>query len=72
MAERVVRVMRAARPSPTVAAGMIRYSMPPVPPEGSSCHWIENSRMNIRPSQKLGMDTPNRAKTMPPVSFQVF
>ena len=69
---RVVRVKSAARLSPTVAAGIIKYSMPPVPPDGSHPSLSENKRINIRPSQKFGMDTPKSAKTMPAVSFHEF
>ena len=72
MEERVVRVMSAARPRPTVSAGRISVSKPPLPPDGSHPSFSEKIIISIRPSQKFGIDVPNSAKTMPAVSFHVF
>ena len=72
MALLVVLVRRAARLKPTVAAGRIKYLTPPVPPLGSQPSLREKRMINIRPSQKLGVDTPKRATTVAAVSFQVF
>ena len=41
--------------------GMIKYSMPPVPPAGSHFNMTEKTRTSIRPSQKTGMLIPKRA-----------
>ena len=72
MEERVVLVIRAASPRPTVRAGRIRLLKPDLPPDGSQPSVREKMMMSIRPSQKFGMEVPNRAKIMPAVSFHVF
>ena len=72
MEERVVLVIRAARPKPTVTAGRIRLSIPPLPPVGRSLSFREKMIMSINPSQKFGIEVPNRANIMPAVSFHVF
>ena len=60
MEERVVLVMSAARPIPTVRAGRIRLLKPDLPPDGSQPSVREKIMMSIRPSQKFGIEVPNK------------
>ena len=72
MEERVVLVISAANPNPTVTAGRTRLSNPPFPPVGNNPSFSEKRIISISPNQKLGMEVPNKAKIIPAVSFQVF
>ena len=47
IALRVVRVISAAKPSPTVTAGKTKVFNPPLPPDGNHCSWTEKRRISI-------------------------
>ena len=56
--------MIAATPVPRVIAGSIKLANPISPPDGSHPSRTEKSSISISPNQKLGMETPNNAKTI--------
>src|SRR6266567_3821967 len=72
MPERRKRVSGAANPTPSVIAGIAseRSDSPKFssggtqPVGGSQPSPTENKRMSIKPSQKLGIATPNNEKTV--------
>src|SRR5438477_12511061 len=72
MPERRKRVSGAANPTPSVIAGMAsERSDSPIfssggtqPVGGSQPSATENKRISIKPSQKLGIATPNSEKTV--------
>src|ERR1700692_830286 len=52
----------AASAAPKVAAGKIRWVMPPRPDTGSHPISIEKTKIKIGPSAKLGTERPSRVK----------
>ena len=59
-----MRVRMAASALPIVMAGSTRLAKLPEPETGSHPSLIENSRIRIGPSAKLGNDKPNRLTTL--------
>ena len=69
MEDLVVLVMVAIDSAPNVIDGKIKLANPLfIPPDGSHPKYTENNRINIRPSQKDGIDTPNNAIIIPTLS----
>src|SRR4029077_19041029 len=66
--ERVRRICEAAKYQPSAKAGMIRCNGVPAPEEGSQPRYTEKTRINTRPTQNDGSDSPNSAKTLPALS----
>ena len=77
MDERVIRVIMAAAPVPSVTAGRTRLLMrgmnpSPIPCEGSQPR-VSANRMTIsRPNQKFGMATPIRESSMAVLSIMEY
>ncbi len=72
MLERVMRAIRAAEPVPKVIAGRIRCEIVPRPVAGSHPRVTAKSTISISPSQKTGIETPNRATSMLALSKMEF
>ena len=64
MDDRVKRASAPAVASPSVAAGMTRWSRPPQPELGSHRRYSENKRISRMPKKKFGMAKPNTEKAM--------
>ena len=64
MEERVILVILAIHPVPSVITGRTRDLQPASPPEGNHFRCRENPIISIRPSQKFGVATPRSARTM--------
>ena len=63
MLERVRRRMAAEVKYPSVKAGRTRCARPPRPPAGSTPSTTAKNRINMSPSQNVGIDWPSTANT---------
>ncbi len=68
MTDLVSRANMAIRLSPSDTAGIIRCAMVPRPDVGSQPRWTEKRSISMIPSQKCGMERPNSAPSMLPMS----
>ncbi len=59
-----MRAITAEEAAPRAMAGRIRCQIVPFPPAGNHFRWTENTSINKRPNQKMGMEMPKRAPTM--------
>ena len=64
MLERIIRMTVAAEWVPIVKDGRIQCFHVVKPEDGSRANCTENKMINIRPSQKVGTDTPNMATSL--------
>ena len=65
MAERTRRITAATWYQPSASAGRMKCWMPPVPEAGSQPSITAKIQMSTIPSQKLGIDWPISAMTLP-------
>ena len=76
MLDRVIRIMLAAQPVPSVSAGKIRLGSSatpsPMPEDGSHPSVTENSMTSSSPNQKFGIATPISPNTVVTLSIQVY
>ena len=63
--DRISRSSAATWKKPSVKAGIIIWSKPPLPEDGSQPSCTANSHSSIIPSQKLGTDCPRKAMALP-------
>src|SRR6266567_8854047 len=72
MLERVSRSIDAEKYHPSASAGMTTCRQSPDPEVGSQRSQTENTRINTRPSQKPGIDSPSSATPLATLSHAVF
>src|SRR5918999_3120236 len=71
MAERARRMWAAVNTQPREKAGMMRLFQLSAPELGSQLRYTDRVRMSMRPTQKLGSDSPRMAKILTKLSNQV-